>query len=77
MSDTRTKTQQQLAKNTEDISEIRQTLTVLRENHLFHIEKDMAELREKVKAMDARLWWILALLVSTTIVSLLGDRMFH
>ena len=68
---------QKLEQNTADIAEIRSDIHTIKTNHLFHIEKDMAELKDKVKAMDARLWWILGLLVSTTIVSLLSDKLFH
>ena len=67
----------QTEQNTADIQEIRNDIHTIKSNHLFHIEKDMAELKEKVKAMDARLWWILGVLVSTTIISLLSDRLFH
>lgn len=67
---------QQLETNTRDIQEIRNDIHTIKTNHLFHIEQDMADLKQKVQAMDARLWWILGVLVTTTIISLISDRLF-
>jgi L-lactate utilization protein LutB len=67
---------QQIQQNTADIQEIKTDIHTIKTNHLWHIERDMSELKEKVQAMDGRLWWILGVLVSTTILSLISDRLF-
>ena len=64
-----------VADNTADISEIKQSIETIKNNHLHHIEKDMQiqsyEISRLVKIyekMDMRLWAILILLVSSVVI---------
>ena len=65
-----TKTQSQ--KNADDIKDIKTDIKVIKENHLAHIEKDIATVDKKVDKMDLRLWYILAILVASTVVAHIG-----
>ena len=72
----------QVSTNTSDISQIKQNITTIMTNHLFHIEKDMDKVKSdtehlkekvsdvdrKVEKMDNRVWWILGLLIVGIIV---------
>ena len=64
----------QLKQNTKDIEEIKTTLTVMKDNHLAHIEKDMASMDKRIEKMDARMWWVLGLIVTSTLVAFIGDK---
>jgi len=58
----------QTQQNTVDITEIKTDLKVIKENHLHHIEKDMARLDKTIHRMDMRLWGILILLVGSVVL---------
>jgi hypothetical protein len=62
----------QTEQNTQDIKEIRTDLKVIKNNHLAHIEKDMDKQSQKIEKMDARLWWVLGLLVASTAIGAAG-----
>ncbi len=62
----------QTEQNTQDIREIRTDLKVIKNNHLAHIEKDMDKQSQKIEKMDARLWWVLGLLVASTAIGAAG-----
>jgi hypothetical protein len=58
--------------NTQAIREIRTDIKVIKNNHLAHIEKDMEKQSQKIEKMDARLWWVLGLLVASTALGAAG-----
>jgi hypothetical protein len=62
----------QTEQNTQAIREIRTDLKVIKNNHLAHIEKDMEKQSQKIEKMDARLWWVLGLLVASTALGAAG-----
>jgi hypothetical protein len=59
--------------NTKDIGEIKQTLTRLETNHIFHIEKDMERQTKQIEKIDNRLWWVLGILVVSTVIGMISD----
>ena len=65
---------QQTQQNSKDISEIKSTLTRLETNHIHHIEKDIKALKDITKSTEAKLWWILSILVASTVVGVMGER---
>ena len=65
----------QTEQNTQDIKEIRTDLKVIKNNHLAHIEKDMDKQSQKIEKMDARLWWVLGLLVASTLIGAAGGML--
>ena len=64
----------QTEQNTKDIAEIKTTLTVMKDNHLAHIEKDMAQMDKRIEKIDNRIWWVLGLLVASMVAGFLGDK---
>lgn len=60
------------------LKELTQLVLEIRDNHLEHMKQDMDKMdgkidkvENKVDKMDARLWWVLAILVGATLVPLL------
>lgn len=64
--------QSQVDQNSKDIGDIKQSIDVIKNNHLTHIEKDMASLDKRVEKMDNRVWWVLGILVVSTVISMIG-----
>ena len=69
-----------VTENTADIAEIKNSIETIKNNHLHHIEKDMAvqsyEISRLVKIyekMDMRLWAILILLVSSVVIGMITN----
>ena len=65
---------QRTEKNSKDISEIKNTLNRLEQNHIHHIEKDIKVLTDRTASMESKLWWILSILVASTVVGIMGER---
>lgn len=59
---------QQLDQNTSDITDIKTSIETIKNNHLFHIEKDMEKQSKTIEKIDNRLFWILGLLVVGIII---------
>ena len=64
--------QQQVDQNSKDIGDIKHSIDVIKNNHLSHIEKDMASLDKRIEKMDNRVWWVLGILVVSTVISMIG-----
>ena len=62
----------QTEQNTQAIREIKTDIKIMKNNHLAHIEKDMEKQSNKIEKMDARLWWVLGLLVASTALGAAG-----
>ena len=69
--------QKQVEDNTRTLDTIKQDLHTLRHNHLHHVEKDMASLKQTIEKMDARMWAILILLVTSVMAGMFGDKLFN
>jgi len=63
--DTEVKVQQ----NTIDIKIIQQDLKSIRNNHLKHIEEDMAKIDKKVDRIDTRLWTIMIMVAGSAVAN--------
>lgn len=63
---------EQVEKNTQDIADIKGDLRTIKDNHLFHIEKDMEKQSKMIDKMDQRLWYILILLVAGVVINYIG-----
>lgn len=55
-----------------EIALIQQELEVIKDNHLKHLKEDVEKIEKKVDKLDARLWWILGLLVAGTVGPMLA-----
>ena len=65
----------QTNQNTADIAEIKTDVKIIKENHLAHIQKDMEKQTKTIDKLDNRLWWVLGLLVASTVAGMLGEYM--
>ena len=72
--ETKLTVKQRTEKNSKDISEIKNTLNRLEQNHITHIEKDIKVLTDKTNGIESKLWWILSILVASTVVGIMGER---
>ena len=63
------------AKQQKQIDDIKQDIATIKDNHLFHIEKDMASMDKRIEKIDARIWWVLGLLVAGTVLGIVGDKL--
>lgn len=50
------------------LKELAREIDTIKNNHLAHMAEDIDKLDRKVTAMDARLWWILGILVAATVI---------
>lgn len=67
------KLEAQVEENTKNIGEINQTLTRLETNHIYHIEKDMEKQSKLIEKMDNRIWWVLGILVVSTVIGMISN----
>ena len=65
----------QTDQNTQAIREIKTDIKIIKENHLKHIEKDMLKQTKIIDKLDNRLWWVLGLLIASTVAGMLGEYM--
>jgi hypothetical protein len=54
------------------LKELAREIEIIKNNHLKHIEEDIDKIERKVNGLDARLWWVLAILVGATVVPLMA-----
>ncbi len=40
-----------------EIALIKKDISIIKDNHLHHIEKDVNEIKKNVDRIDSRLWW--------------------
>lgn len=66
-------TRNQVNKNTQDIIEIKTDLKIIKDNHLHHIEKDMERQTKIIEKLDNRIWWVLGLLVVSTVIGMIQN----
>ena len=59
--------------NDVEIALIQQELEVIKDNHLKHLKEDVEKVEKKVDKLDARLWWILGILVAGTVGPMLAQ----
>ena len=59
--------------NTKDIAEIKSDIKTIKDNHLHHIEIDIKRQSKTMEKLDNRIWWILGLLVVSTVMSMIGN----
>ena len=69
------KLEAQVEENTKNIGEINQTLTRLETNHIYHIEKDMEKQSKLIEKMDNRIWWVLGILVVSTVIGMISNAL--
>lgn len=63
----------QTEKNTAAIAEIQTDLKIIKDNHLHHLEADMAKQSKMIEKLDNRIWWVLGILVVSTVIGMVGN----
>ena len=66
------KLQDTVDQNSADINDIKHNIDVIKNNHLHHIEKDMEKQSRMIAKLDNRIWWVLGILVASTVISMIG-----
>jgi hypothetical protein len=59
--------------NAKDIVDIKHSINTIRDNHLRHLEADMAKQSKAIEKIDNRIWWILGLLVASTVIGMIKN----
>lgn len=59
--------------NAKDIVEIKHSISTIRDNHLRHIEADMCKQSKAIEKMSDRIWWVLGLLVISTVIGMIKN----
>ena len=62
-----------VAENTKDISDIKHSIDTIRTNHLHHLEADMCKQSKLIEKMDNRIWWVLGILVVSTVIGMVSN----
>ena len=63
----------QVDENTRDISDIKHSIDTIKNNHLHHIEADMCKQSKLIEKMDNRIWWVLGILVISTVIGMVKN----
>lgn len=64
----------QVKQNTQDILDIKTDIKTIKDNHLWHIERDMERQTKMIEKLDGRLWWLFGTVVVGIIISSIGDK---
>lgn len=64
---------EQVDENTRDISDIKHSIDTIKNNHLHHIEADMCKQSKLIEKMDSRIWWVLGILVISTVIGMVKN----
>ena len=55
--------------NAKDIVDIKHSIDTIKDNHLRHLEADMAKQSKAIEKIDNRIWWVLGILVASTVIA--------
>jgi hypothetical protein len=73
MSKTDNKWAEVTEQNSKDIVDIKHSIDVIKNNHLHHIESDMAKQSKAIEKIDNRIWWVLGILVASTVIGMIKN----
>jgi len=59
--------------NSKDIVEIKHSIDTIKDNHLRHLEADMAKQSKAIEKIDNRIWWVLGILVASTVIGMIKN----
>ena len=59
--------------NAKDIVDIKHSIDVIKDNHLRHLEADMAKQSKAIEKIDNRIWWVLGILVASTVIGMIKN----
>jgi len=64
---------EKIQSNGERIAKLEATVENIRDNHLAHMAEDIDRIERKVDKIDNRIWWVLGLLVASSVVGMIGE----
>ena len=59
--------------NDTEIALLKKDVAEIKDNHLAHMKDDIDRIERKVDKIDNRIWWILGILVSTQLASMIAN----
>lgn len=59
--------------NSKDIVDIKHDIKVIKDNHLSHLEADMAKQSKAIEKIDTRIWAVLIILVVSTVIGMVKN----
>ena len=58
-----------------EIALLKRDVETIRDNHLAHMKDDIDRIERKVDKIDNRIWWILGVLISTQLESMIANML--
>ena len=59
--------------NAKDIVDIKHSIDTIKDNHLRNLEADMAKQSKAIEKIDNRIWWVLGILVASTVIGMIKN----
>jgi polyhydroxyalkanoate synthesis regulator phasin len=56
-----------------EIALLKRDVETIRDNHLAHMKDDIDRIERKVDKIDNRIWWVLGVLISTQVASMIAN----
>ena len=56
-----------------EIALLKRDVETIRDNHLAHMKQDIDRIERKVDKIDNRIWWVLGVLISTQVASMIAN----
>jgi|TARA_B100000035_G_scaffold184496_1_gene157439 uncharacterized protein Yka (UPF0111/DUF47 family) len=73
---TQAKTERLTMKETDtEIALLKRDIQTIRDNHLKHMKQDIDRIERKVDKIDNRIWWVLGVLISTQVASMIANML--
>ena len=73
---TQAKTERLTMKETDtEIALLKRDVQTIRDNHLAHMKRDIDRIERKVDKIDNRIWWVLGVLISTQVASMIANML--
>jgi hypothetical protein len=61
--------------NDTEIALLKKDVAEIKDNHLAHMKDDIDRIERKVDKIDNRIWWVLGILVSTQVASMIANML--
>ena len=58
-----------------EIALLKRDVENIRDNHLAHMKQDIDRIERKVDKIDNRIWWVLGVLISTQVASMIANML--
>lgn len=58
-----------------EIALLKRDIQTIRDNHLKHMKQDIDRIERKVDKIDNRIWWVLGVLISTQVASMIANML--